>query len=276
MKSIKSGLALLAVATLVTGCVTYDLDGVAMMPQEGDAFQKGLHGEYVKLAKMEADEGDWHDAGKFNNKARAAAMGSAAGPQDLMGRSIPSDKVEEMSGYRMRLVKALETGAGAKPAAAARAQAGFDCWMQEQEENFQPKDIEACKKSFIMALAEIEGKKKAAPKKKVPGPFVVYFGFNSAELSDEGFSAVAEAADKAKWAKATGIIVGAHTDTSGSGAYNQALSEARMKAVTEIITMAGWDGKLTTKAYGEELPAVPTADETKEDKNRRVEIVLVQ
>ncbi|MCW9033406.1 MAG: OmpA family protein [Rhodospirillales bacterium] len=275
MKPIKSGLALLATAVLVTGCATYDLDGVAGMSPQGDAFQKGLHSEYVKLAKMEAMEDDWSDAGRFNDKARVAAMGTKFGPQMMSKRSIPADKVDEMAGFRDRLVKALEKGAMAKPAAAARAQAGFDCWMQEQEENFQPEDIAACKKSFVMALAEIESKPKPK-KKKIPGPFVVHFDMNSAELNDDTFSIVAEAADKAKWAKATGIIVGAHTDTSGSAAYNQALSEARMKAVTEIITMAGWDGKLTVKAYGEELPAVPTADETPEMKNRRVEIVLVQ
>lgn len=277
MKPIKTGLALFAVAVLASGCASYDLAGVAGMDVKGDAFQKALHGEYVSLAKEEAGEQDWSDAGFFNDRARAVAMGENVAPQAIADRNLPSDKVGEMTGFRDRLVKALASGAKANPAAAAKAQGGFDCWMQEQEENFQPDDIAACKKMLMDGLAQIEKApaKKAAAKKKVPGPFIVYFGFNSADLDDDNFAIVAEATDKAKWAKAKGIIVTAHTDTSGSPAYNKALSQKRLAAVTEIVKMAGWNGDLSVEAFGEELPAVPTGDNIKEGKNRRVEIVLV-
>ncbi len=39
---------------------------------------------------------------------------------------------------------------------AANAQVMFDCWMQEQEENFQPPDIARCRDGFSAAIAAVE------------------------------------------------------------------------------------------------------------------------
>ena len=51
---------------------------------------------------------------------------------------------ERLSGARSRLIAAFGAGARKRaPKQAAEAQLRFDCWMQEQEENFQPDDIDA-------------------------------------------------------------------------------------------------------------------------------------
>lgn len=50
----------------------------------------------------------------------------------------------------------LRGGAVFAPAEAATAQAAFDCWMQEQEENFQPRDIGACQNRYLAAMARLE------------------------------------------------------------------------------------------------------------------------
>ncbi len=273
MKNLKKGVALLAGLVLLGACSTYDLDGVKMMETQGSDFNKALHSEYVRLAGMERDETDWSDAGFFNEKARSAGMGNAVGPQEIADRTLPGDKVNELSFARVNLVKALSTGMKSNPAAAARAQAGFDCWMQEQEENFQPKDIEACKKYYMAAMKELGG--APAPKKKVPGPFTVYFNLGSAELTDEGFAVVANAYDKLRWAKLTGANVQAHTDTSGSNILNAKLSAARMDAVANLLQEFGLSGANISKAaFGENKPAVKTADGVVEAKNRRVVITL--
>jgi len=275
MKNLKKGVALLAGLVLLGACTTYDLDGVKMMETQGSAFNKALHGEYVRLAGMERDETDWSDAGFFNEKARSAGMGTKVGPQEMSGRSLPEDKVNELSFARVNLVKALGAGMDSNPAAAARAQAGFDCWMQEQEENFQPKDIEACKKYYMAAMKELSGKKPAMKKKKVPGPFTVYFNLGSAELTDEGFAVVANAYDKLRWAKLTGANIQAHTDTSGSNLLNAKLSAARMDAVAKLLQEFGLSAANISKAaFGENKPAVKTADGVVEAKNRRVVITL--
>ena len=32
----------------------------------------------------------------------------------------------------------------------------YDCWVQEQEENFQPDDIARCRDGFLAAMEEVE------------------------------------------------------------------------------------------------------------------------
>jgi len=116
---------------------------------------------------------------------------------------------------------------------------------------------------------------KAAAKKKIPGPFTVYFDLGSAELTDEGFAVVANAYDKLRWAKLTGANIQAHTDTSGSNLVNAKLSAARMDAVVNLLKEFGLAaGKISKSAYGENKPAVKTDDGVKEPKNRRVVITL--
>jgi len=274
MKRLKTGIALLSSVFILGACVTYDFDAVKSMDTKGSAFNKALHGEYVRLSSLEMAETDWSDAGFFNEKAHAAGMGGMVGPQMMSGRSIPADKVAEMTKARADLVGALKAGAGAKPGAAARAQAGFDCWMQEQEENFQPEDIAACKKYFMAAMKELGGA-PAMKKKKVPGPFTVYFGLGSSALDDAAFATVANAYDKLRWAKLSGAMIQAHTDTSGSNILNAKLSAARMDTVAKLLGEFGLAAaNISKSAYGENKPAVKTADGVVEAKNRRVVITL--
>ena len=66
---------------------------------------------------------------------------------------------------------ALTAGARDKaPIQAANAQVNFDCWMQEQEENFQPDDIARCRSGFTQALLGAEAAVKPAPMAKAPAP----------------------------------------------------------------------------------------------------------
>ncbi len=65
-----------------------------------------------------------------------------------------------------------------------------------------------------------------------------------------------------------------HTDSDGESAFNQKLSEARAKAVTETMINAGISAdRLSSKGYGETKPM--TSNDTPEGKaqNRRVEFV---
>ena len=73
----------------------------------------------------------------------------------------------------------------------------------------------------------------------------------------------------------TRIEVGGHTDTSGTAAYNQALSVRRAQAVSnELVRLGVPREAITVQGYGETRPLVPTADGVREPQNRRVEIIL--
>ena len=63
----------------------------------------------------------------------------------MASRDLPPEHVGELTEARRRLMAVLSRHARIiAPERTAEAQLEFDCWMQEQEENRQPKDFE-CK-----------------------------------------------------------------------------------------------------------------------------------
>src|SRR3546814_15175491 len=62
--------------------------------------------------------------------------------------------------------------------------------MEQQEENFQPDDIAACRDRFEAAMAILEEEEAPAPPpptapmaEPILGPFTVYFDFDDADLN---------------------------------------------------------------------------------------------
>lgn len=262
--------ALAAAAGLSACAANWDMDAVSALPDTGSAFQAGLHKEYVALARSEASEGDWTDASFFNTLGENAAKAMAFGPQDIAARDLPDTMVAPMTAARSKLVAALAAGADRQPAIAARAQAMFDCWMQEQEENFQPKDIAKCKGDFEAALAKL---KPGKPMAKGVASFVVYFGFNADTLSAAAMNTVNDAAAYAKANTGKLIVLKGHTDSAGDTAYNNALSERRAAATAAALSTAGVNGdRIHREGHGEYDLMVKTDDGVQEGKNRRVTI----
>ena len=122
----------------------------------------------------------------------------------------------------------------------------------------------------------------AAPPKVVqPEPmrqparqYIVFFGFNKANLTAEAQAVVAEAAAAAKQMGTASILVTGHTDTVGSNRYNQRLSERRANVVREELQRLGAQGKIVTVGKGETELLVQTGDGVKEPQNRRTTIDL--
>ncbi len=64
-----------------------------------------------------------------------------------------------------------------------------------------------------------------------------------------------------------------HTDSIGTDAYNQKLSERRARAVFNYLVENGIDpGRLKTRGFGENLPVAPNTTPEGRQKNRRVEL----
>ena len=128
----------------------------------------------------------------------------------MSARKIPAANVTELTDARARLISALNRGAATKaPMEAANAQVMFDCWMQEQEENFQPPDIARCRDGFYAAIAAVEEALKPKPvmaepapesepepepapmvvePQPLPGPFLVFFDWDRATISADAAS----------------------------------------------------------------------------------------
>ncbi|MCB1154979.1 OmpA family protein [bacterium] len=281
MKHLKKVFVLAVALPVVAACARYDLDAVKNMDSVGTPFQQELHKQYVYLADLEQGEEDWKDAVYFNERARMSAQGESVSPTAMDERSIPDAHVATLSSARANLMTALNGGGTTRnPGAAARAQAGFDCWMQEQEENFQPDDIAACRKMYDDAMAELAVKPMAKPMPKPePKPMmkphsaiVILFDFDSSKLSDKAMSQVTEAAAYQKQ-KGGVLHVHGHTDKAGTPEYNEKLSARRANAVADALVAQGVGrGFLVVSSFGESKPAVETKDDVRHLLNRRVVI----
>lgn len=81
-----------------------------------------------------------------------------------------------------------------------------------------------------------------------------------------------ERLDVAEVPKGAEVQVHGHTDSIGSAAYNQELSEKRARAVAEVIESVRSDLRLQVKGFGKDRPVESNDEPAGRALNRRVEI----
>ncbi|HYD19661.1 MAG TPA: OmpA family protein, partial [Patescibacteria group bacterium] len=202
-----------------------------------------------------------------------------------------SDKnIIEMSKGRADLVDALENGGRElAPDKAAVAQARFDCWCEQQEEDWN-RDV-PCKNAFWSALKELQSVIAVKPD-TVPAPiaeepkgepvpveqamFIVFFDWDKYNISagaNDVLDAVAQEIKNRQDVR--GITIVGHTDSSGSNGYNDKLSMRRANAVRDGLIARGISADMVrVEARGETDLLVKTADGVREPANRRAQITL--
>jgi OOP family OmpA-OmpF porin len=270
---------------VLTSCSSGLVEEAESMKLGDNKFLSSLHAEYIALAKAENDESDFLDADHFASKAIRVGGGTTVGPDGIKSRKLPAGTTAALKAAEKRLKKVLKIGAANyAPQQMAKAQAMYDCWLQEQEEGHQPHDIRACRIAYLDAMDTVDEAKpmkieaKPKKKKKAPflGPFYIYFPFDVSDpedpFNDEILSLVVSTAKKVgdKFIQVTG-----HTDRAGNSKYNMVLSKKRSISVKAALIERGVDAKRMNVFYlGEESPATATKDGVRSDNNRRVEIVI--
>ena len=280
MKSTRSLKVLLSAGTalFLVGCAN---QYTPMKHVGTDAFTKHLYHGYVALAQAEEAESDWSDRDYFMDKAQKAAGGEAVAATNISDRELSGDNAVAATAARSILTSLMvdRSAAASHPGPAAKLQVAYDCYLQELEEGRQAADIQACKDEFDHQAARLEELLKPEPAPvamAVPGPFNIYFGFDSAEVDAnymKNIHAIAEAAMKAGVTK---INIFGHADRSGNVAYNSSLGLRRAMAVQRALRAHGLDRgvKMSVSTKGEDSPRVKTNDGVTERLNRRVELVL--
>ncbi|EME68757.1 outer membrane protein [Paramagnetospirillum caucaseum] len=195
-------------------------------------------------------------------------------PDELNRRPLPAPAVPALTAARERLMGYFAGGAAERvPAAAAKAQVAFDCWLEQEAQSNVNKP---CKATF---LAHEPILKKVAPVSAVAAEagrrFVVTFALGSAQLSAQAQQTLKEAAAAQAQLHAAIVSVTGFTDTLGSADANRRLARQRADAVAAELTKLGVNpAAIAEDAFGESRLAVATGDNTAEARNRRVEITL--
>ncbi len=105
------------------------------------------------------------------------------------------------------------------------------------------------------------------------GPYIVFFDFDKSDITAEAARILDSAASAYANCGTANVMLAGHTDRAGSPKYNLGLAQRRSDAVRAYLTGRGIpDGRMTTQAFGESAPRVPTADGVREAQNRRVEV----
>ncbi|MEP6914377.1 MAG: OmpA family protein [Acidobacteriota bacterium] len=108
-----------------------------------------------------------------------------------------------------------------------------------------------------------------------PQHFIIYFRFESDELTDESRALIPQILLAMKGRPFPDVAVVGHTDTTGSASSNVELGLKRATAIRSRLIDAGISAEvIEVTSNGESDPLIKTADDVPERRNRRVEITV--
>lgn len=128
------------------------------------------------------------------------------------------------------------------------------------------------------ATASVDcGKPKANPMAdKVSIKAEALFDFDKAIVKPEGKKLLDQVVAQQKAIKLETIIAIGHTDSIGSDAYNQGLSERRAAAVKAYLVTQGIDAnRITASGKGKSQPIADNKTAAGRAKNRRVDVEII-
>ncbi len=288
MKSLRN-LILITGSLALSGCTVFDtyseVDALNEAQPVGSPFTQALAEEYKVFANRELDDMfDYPDALHFARKGLAAASGETVMPEPVNDWNLNENHIKELGAARGRLVVAFDLGAREiAPATAAKAQVNFDCWIEQQEENWQTNEILACKSAYMQSINELEGLVQQAPQPvptDEPPPmapeeamYLVFFNWDAYDLSSGAMNVLRAVADEVASNPPSQVNIQGHADTSGPADYNQRLAFKRATAVRDALVKMGVNADIINiESMGEDELLVSTPDNVREPANRRANI----
>ncbi len=127
------------------------------------------------------------------------------------------------------------------------------------------------RQSIVDAYAELL---KAQPLK--PNTFVVNFLLDSTTMTEASKARIPEILESVRSRRPTEVTVYGHADATGTESHNDRLSDARARAVAELLRKG--DPTLEhveIRACGDRIPLVPSDSHGPEPRNRRAEVVIL-
>ena len=182
-----------------------------------------------------------------------AAIGGIGG---ALGGYLLGDLV---GGRRDRTEKIVGAGIG------GIAGAGIGAYMDKQERDLRARtagtDVQVIRQGDDLLLNIPSG---------------INFAYNSATVQPQFQRTLDQVAGVLGEYNRTYVDVYGHTDSTGSDAYNQGLSEQRARSVADYLSGHGVQAaRIGTRGFGETQPIDSNETEEGRAKNRRVEIKIV-
>ena len=145
------------------------------------------------------------------------------------------------------------------------AGAGIGAYMDKQERDMRARtagtDVQVIRQGDDLVLNMPSG---------------ITFAYNSATVQPQFQNTLDQVAQVLAQYNETYIDVYGHTDSTGSEAYNQQLSEARANSVGSYLEARGvQSARVGTKGFGESQPIATNDTDAGRAANRRVEIKIV-
>lgn len=218
------------------------------------------------------------------------AMPGAAFAQDtggdLMSLEKAALKVEVQSRYDAALAQTDNAGVVSADtpafmwASQAKAQCGIALGFLKSGKK-DPVSVGKCDEAYrrmsqpqMVSEAPVPSPVSSASSPCPAGPFIAFFDWDRSEISADAATVLDSAVASTAGCGSSEIRVSGFTDRSGSDGYNMGLSTRRADAVRAYLASHGTTAQMTTQAFGESNPRVPTADGVRELQNRRVEITV--
>ena len=299
-------LSVLFLILLLGSCAHFKIQKLENINNDKDFFSL-LSNEYKNFAKYELYEmHDEIDANYFAIKALRAANQKIVTPENPEDWNLPHNLISEFEGYFKKINLLIENKLYQNHKESfSKMIVGFDCWIEQQEENWQIDDIASCKNKFLKnynliheIYVDISTAQKQSKQKKVEGfenineskknniskeidqshsnskSVNLFFNFDQAVLTATEMIKLHNFIKLAQNNTNLTIYITGHADTKGSKKYNLALSYKRAEFVKNFLENLDLRNNIFLEGYGESRLLVNTKDEIKEKQNRRAEVTL--
>ncbi len=205
-----------------------------------------------------------------SRKSSEAEIASAATTRDQVRLD---QRTLEANQARMKAEDAERAAQAARDAAATATQQKNQAQANESEAQRLAAEANARNQQLEAQLAELSAKKTERGLIITLGD--VLFSVDQAKLNADGARMVQRLAAVLQQNPKRAVLVEGFTDSTGTSAHNQELSERRSMAVRDALQDLGVArSQIAVRGYGQAYPAAPNDTAMNRQLNRRVEVVL--
>jgi outer membrane protein OmpA-like peptidoglycan-associated protein len=245
--------------------------------QASDALEKANNAAAKKESLAEVDKLAYLAKQKIATAVEVANAKSAEADIANAGQQRDAVRLEartaEAERARMDAAQAQAQAAAAQGQAANAQSQAADAQRRAADAEAQTREAQARAAQLEAIMVELHAKQTARGMIITIGD--VLFATDQARLTPAGMANVRKLADVLVQNPKRSVLIEGFTDSTGSSAHNQELSERRAMAVRAALTEMGVSAdRIAMRGYGEAYPVAANDNAGNRQLNRRVEIVL--